>query len=307
MIDVAVRIEDEIARRGIKLVGRGPERCGPRPVCGGADRFSINIKKQVWNCRVCKTGGDIIALVQHIDGCDFKTAMRTLGAEERPSPAARLALRPVRSSDETYNENSARAGELWRAAVPIAGTLAEVYLRSRGLDFSDPHGEVLRFHGRCPFGPGVVHPCMIGLFRKIVGNERVAVHRTALTSEGRKIDRMTLGSIGGAAIKLTADEDVSYGLHIAEGIETALAAMTLHFKPAWALGSASGIHAFPMLAGIDGLTILVDHDQPDARGRQAGHEAARECGERWREAGREVLYVVPDVLGHDMADVVIAS
>ena len=38
----AVRIEDEVARRGIKLVGR-IDRCGPCPQCGGHDRFSINV------------------------------------------------------------------------------------------------------------------------------------------------------------------------------------------------------------------------------------------------------------------------
>ena len=42
----AVRIEDEIERRGIKLVGR-VDRCGPCPQCGGKDRFSINVRKQV--------------------------------------------------------------------------------------------------------------------------------------------------------------------------------------------------------------------------------------------------------------------
>jgi hypothetical protein len=36
----AVRIENEIARRGIKLNGRWPERYGPCPKCGGTDRFA---------------------------------------------------------------------------------------------------------------------------------------------------------------------------------------------------------------------------------------------------------------------------
>ena len=56
----AVRIEDEVARRGIKLRG-GNERSGPCPACGGDDRFAINIKKQLWNCRGCQHGGDVIA------------------------------------------------------------------------------------------------------------------------------------------------------------------------------------------------------------------------------------------------------
>jgi putative DNA primase/helicase len=302
VIDIAVRIEDEIARRGIQLRGRGPERCGPCPVCGGSDRFSINIRKQVFNCRGFG-GGDVIALVQHLDGCDFKTAIHTLGVEERSSPSARPTLSPP-SPERTHNDNSKRALELWRAALPIAGTLAMAYLAGRGLGYTDVDGDVLRFHSRCPFGPGATHPCMLALFRKISGNEPIAVHRTALTPDGRKIDRMTLGPIGGAAIKLTGDKDVTYGLHIGEGIETTLAAMFLGFRPAWALGSAGAIRNFPALAGIDALTIFVDHDNPDRNGRQAGHEAARQCAERWMGAGREVRSVVPRRLGADMADLI---
>lgn len=303
MIDVAIRIEDEIARRGIKLSVRGPEHWGPCPVCGGTDRFSINTRKQVWHCRKCDMGGDVIALVQHIDGCDFKAAVRTLGVEERP------IARPVPTSplpDRTHNGNSARAGELWRAAIPITGTLAMAYLANRGLGYTDVYGDVLRFHPRCPFG-GETHPCMVALFRRISGHDPVAIHRTALTPDGRKVNRMTLGPIGGAAIKLTGDEDVTYGLHIGEGIETTLAAISLGFRPAWALGSAGAIRNFPVLVSIHALTSLVDHDRPDLNGRQAGHEAARECGQRWKAAGREVFYILPNALGDDMADVVVGG
>jgi predicted transcriptional regulator len=73
----AVRIEDELARRGIKLNGK-VERDGPCPKCGGDDRFSINIKKQVFNCRGCGVGGDVIDLVRHLDGVDFNQACETL-------------------------------------------------------------------------------------------------------------------------------------------------------------------------------------------------------------------------------------
>jgi hypothetical protein len=292
-------IEDEIARRGIVLRGRGPERCGPCPICGGTDRFAINSLKGVWHCRGCAKGGDVIELVRHLDGCGYRDAVERLGGEARPLMPAmpKPAPRPA-------SANSARAGELWRASVPIAGTIAEAHLRSRGLDYADPAGAVLRFHPRCPFGPGATHPCMVAVFRTIVGHKPVAIHRTALTPEGRKIDRMTLGVVGGAAIKLSADEDVMTGLHVGEGIETTIAAMMMNFKPAWALGFAGAIRAFPVLSGIAALTVLVDHDQPDARGRQAGHEAARECAERWIAAGREVRSVVPRRLGADMADVV---
>ncbi len=81
----AVRIESEIERRGIKLRGR-IERVGPCPVCGGDDRFSINISKQLWNCRGCCLGGDVIDLVKHLDRVDFKTACATLTGEQSPKP-----------------------------------------------------------------------------------------------------------------------------------------------------------------------------------------------------------------------------
>jgi hypothetical protein len=79
----SVPIEDEIARRGIKLRGR-IERCGPCPKCGGEDRFSINTRKQVFNCRGCSKGGDVIALVEFLDDADFKRACEILTGESAP-------------------------------------------------------------------------------------------------------------------------------------------------------------------------------------------------------------------------------
>src|SRR5262245_46093589 len=78
----AVRIQDEIARREIKLKGRGPERYGPCTKCGGTERFAINASKQIWNCRGCQRGGDVISLVQHLDGCTFDAAVATLGRQD---------------------------------------------------------------------------------------------------------------------------------------------------------------------------------------------------------------------------------
>ena len=80
-------IEAEIERRGIKLKRQGSELIGPCPRCGGTDRFSINVKENVWNCRQCKTAadtGDVIGFVQWIDKCDFITACTRLSNE--PSP-----------------------------------------------------------------------------------------------------------------------------------------------------------------------------------------------------------------------------
>jgi len=74
----AVPIMDELTRRGIKLRRVGAEYVGPCPKCGGTDRFSVNPKKLVWNCRGCGTGGDVIDLVHHLDGGTFDDNVTTL-------------------------------------------------------------------------------------------------------------------------------------------------------------------------------------------------------------------------------------
>ena len=56
------------------------------PEVRGDDRFSINVKKQVFHCRGCDVGGDLIKLVQHLDGVDFKTACTVLTGEQPPKP-----------------------------------------------------------------------------------------------------------------------------------------------------------------------------------------------------------------------------
>jgi hypothetical protein len=120
----------------------------------------------------------------------------------------------------------------------------------------------------------------------------VAVHRTALTPQGGKIGRKMLGPVAGAAIKLDADADVTTGLHLGEGIETCLAARQLGFKPTWALGSAGAIAAFPLLSGIECLSLLAETDDGGANAR-----AIEQCGNRWADAGREVIVIDPRCAG----------
>jgi hypothetical protein len=141
---------------------------------------------------------------------------------------------------------------------------------------------------------------LIALTVDIVTNEPKAIQRTALTAAGTKIGRMTLGSKTGAAIKISRDDDVEYGLSVGEGLETMLAAMQRGFRPAWALGDATGVANFPVLDGIEALTIVVDNDT-SAKG-QRGQRAAAKCSDRWIDAGREVRQAVPNEVGTDFND-----
>jgi len=237
----AVRLEDELARRGIRLRRSGGERTGPCPACGGTDRFSINTKKQVWNCRGCGKGGDGIAMVQHLDGCDFVDAVRALTGildlDRRPSTpdpvnqAEAQAKAEAQARDELADvrERMAKARTIWREAIPIEGTLVERYLRDyRRLDIpAGVSGNVLRYHAQCPFR-AARYPCMVALVRNVSNDREQGVHRTALRPDGSplrldgKTARLSLGPIGGGAVKISDNAEVTTGLTIGEGIETGL-------------------------------------------------------------------------------------
>ena len=92
----AAKIETVLEHRGIKLHGKTTNRCGACPRCGGDDRFGINIKKQLWYCRGCGVGGDVIALVQFLDDCIFAEAIERLTnhrpqSEPKPTPVSETA------------------------------------------------------------------------------------------------------------------------------------------------------------------------------------------------------------------------
>jgi putative DNA primase/helicase len=206
-------------------------------------------------------------------------------------------------ADEPRKGRIERAVTLWHQATEPRGTVVERYLASRGLALAPELAlRVIRFHPACPWrvdGEYVRVAAMLAVMRDIHTNEITAVQRTALNETGAKMGRMTLGRKTGAAIKLSADEEVTMGLVIGEGLETVFSAMRLSFNPAWAVGDASNVRLFPILSGIGSLTIIVDNDE-----NGVGQRAALECSNRWTGAGREVFRIVPNRCGEDINDVV---
>lgn len=177
----------------------------------------------------------------------------------------------------------ATAADIWARSAPIAGTLAERYLASRGLSYG---GDALRYHA------GI--RAMVAQITDAVTGEPMGVHRTFLDRDGNRTEKKMLGPAGGGVVRLSDDADVEYALAIAEGVETALAAP---FRPVWACLSAGNLARFPVLAGIEALTIFADNDASGT-----GQRAANECAARWHEAGREVTINIVDEVGIDFAD-----
>src|SRR3984957_13927269 len=144
--------------------------------------------------------------------------------------------------------------------------------------------------------------CIIGVMTDpVTGEPTGAIGRTYLASDGTKLGKAkTLGSPAGI-IRLSEDADVLEGLHIAEGLESALSAMSIGLRPMWATGSTALMAKLPVLGGIECLTVIADHDENDAGERAAGGGASR-----WREAGRETHVYLREVLG-DFNDVLLET
>jgi hypothetical protein len=82
-------------------------------------------------------------------------------------------------------------------------------------------------------------------------------------------------------IRLSQDEDVVEGLGIVEGVEDGLAVLLSGWAPCWVATSAGALERFPVLGGIQSLTLFGDDDE-------AGSTAVRVCAKRWMSASREV-------------------
>jgi hypothetical protein len=309
----AVRIETMARDRGLRLRRHGHELVGPCPRCGGQDRFAMHTGKQVWHCRGCNIGGNVIALVMHIDGCDARAAAGTLTDGAAKNPATTGSRRPREPAAPVADNAEGVRGALrvWDEAIDLPGTIAWDYLTrpraqgGRGLVIPPGMtGRVLRFHPRHRWrtedGGVIQTAALLALYSDIRTNEPRAIWRRPLTPEGRSAGTpRAMGPKAGCAVMLTPSDDVTSGLHVGEGPETVLAAMRLGFGPAWALGDTGNLHSFPVLAGIDALTICVDRD---ANGE--GQKASSACYDRWTTAGREVWSVIPDKIDSDMNDVV---
>jgi putative DNA primase/helicase len=213
---------------------------------------------------------------------------------QQRAPGTRPQIKSHPPVPDQHAKHMSFARSIWDAAKPAKGTIVERYLvETRRLELPDT--EAIRFHPRLR----VTHqdryaPAMVCRMTDIRTGEFTGIHRTFLTDTAQKIAKTVLGRKQGSSIKL--DNDVTEGLAIAEGVETAIAARFL-YRPVWSVIDAGGMRNFPALAGIEHLEIFADHD---ANG--AGEAAARHCLERWENAGAEVAIVMPPTAGSDIAD-----
>ena len=239
------------------------------------------------------------AAVWHCHRCHFKGA--TSGRSGRPyQPRPRLpeaAAKPVKIDPDRLF----LAMAIVESSLPIeASDPAGKYLLARRCVLP-PEGSDLRWieHRRHP--SSWIGPCLLAIATDAVTGELRTIHQTWINpaEPGQKASvktpRLLFGGLpkAGSVVRLWSDEDVIAGLAIGEGIETCLAAAH-GYTPIWCTLDAGNMAVFPVLPGVESLTLIVDHDP-------ASKNAAEGCASRWYAAGREVRVWCSPVSGEDAA------
>lgn len=232
---------------------------------------------------------DLIALnrgLDHLhDALDEARAFLRL-----PRPAAEFD-RPHRSTS-TLTGSPEAARRLFAMSRPIAGTVAERYLRERGITLL-PGTEALRFHPRCfyrpdPDSPTAIWPALIAAVTDLDG-WITGVHRTWLDPSGRAkapigTPRRAMGHLLGHGVRFSRANDT---MAAGEGIETMLSLrMALPGMPILAALSANHLAAILFPPALRRLYIARDADQ-------AGETATKTLADRAHRAGIDPIALTP--------------
>lgn len=233
---------------------------------------------------------------------------RALTREQRIALARQVTAATIERDAQQrrqWAENAQRINEVWAQCVPLTpGDPVARYLQRRGLADVWPLPPVPRLHPALPYWhdgkalgtfPATVAPIVAP------DGRTVALHRTYLTTEGRKANvpspkklSAAAGPLAGACIPLHKPERGCIG--IAEGIETALAAWCASGVPTVAAYCAGNLAAWRWPAGVQRLVIFADADK-------AGREAADKLRMRAGYQGLSCVVMTPSDEGADWCDV----
>jgi hypothetical protein len=236
---------------------------------------------------------DLIGLNRRLDrlGDILDEARRFLALPTREPPSPRRVLAPG---------SPGAAQRLFAAARPLSGTIAETYLRNRGITGS-LNIPALRFHPRCFYRTDSdahvgswphAWPALIAAVTDLDGRV-TGVHRTWLDPAGRDkapvpTPRRAMGQLLGNIVHLHAVAGPTIEVMAAgEGIETMLSLRcVLPGMPIVAALSAAHLAALVLPRRLRRLYIARDADA-------AGCWAAGVLSERAEQVGTEVVILIP--------------
>ena len=237
---------------------------------------------------------------EHGDLLDLIAANRRMDAMHDVLEEARRFLSlPVPEAAPTKPPTPAGSPEaarrLFAASRPIVGSIAEAYLRERGITALRDY-TALRFHPRCyyrqdddaPAGTRKDWPALVASITDLDGM-MTGAHRTWLDPSGRTkapvtTPRRAMGHLLGNAVRFGNALDV---MAAGEGIETMLSLRSVMPTLSMAAAlSANHLAALLLPRTLRRLYIARDNDP-------AGHRAVQVLAERVQGGGIEALVLAP--------------
>jgi putative DNA primase/helicase len=275
---------------------------GPCPLCGGKDRFRWDDKggSGSFICSHCGSGNGVDFAMKWLK-CDFIAAKREI---EKHLPSASVHVRKAGGSVDKIRDWMA---SIWSRAIRLDGSdAASKFLAARGLALGGDYPSQLRFAAEHPYWNDdktkSYHPAMIAKFVSPDAKD-FTLHFTYLTADGRKaavprVRKIAPGPLPrGGAVRLAPSAEI---MGIAEGIETALAAMQMFEIPVWAALSAPSMMNWKPPPTARTILVCADHDLSFA-----GQSAAFGLAYRLRTEGLGVEVKLPDKAGNDWNDILL--
>ncbi|WP_216333567.1 toprim domain-containing protein [Rhizobium sp. X9] len=235
--------------------------------------------------------GDLLDLVREtcglVDFRDVAEEARHFLSLPRPEP---LLSRWGNASDTLPVDRPAaeRARRLFRMTQPLAGTLADAYLRERGILRASIHA-ALRFHPSCYYrdlatGQTSSYPALIAAVTDAAG-AITGLHRTWLDPNGdgkAKVDdpRRALGGLLDNGVRFCFPVNAPTPVLAAgEGVETMLSlSHVMPGMPMVAALTANHLAAFNFPSGCRRIYIAADADAAGRHGIEGLSRRAQECG-----------------------------
>lgn len=235
--------------------------------------------------------GDLLDLIREtcglVDFRDVADEARHFLSLPRPEPVS------SRGSDAydfapVERRTGVQAQRLFRMTQPLAGTLADTYLRGRGILRASTHA-ALRFHPSCYYrdlvsGRTTSYPALIAAVTDSAG-AITGVHRSWLDPHGAgkaKVDdpRRALGGLLGNGVRFCFPVNAPVPVMAAgEGIETMLSlAHVMPGMPIVAALTANHLAAFRFPPGCRRIYIAADADAAGRHGIEGMSRRAQECG-----------------------------
>ena len=255
-----------IAGSTVKLIRAGREwrACCPfHP--DRSPSFTIFADDRRFQCFGCGASGDVIDFVELLHKVGTREAAEMLGASTLPT----VESRPLPSRTEPERDTIAEALAIWDGASPITGTVAETYLRRRGITMPLPPS--LRF-SRIRYGArSVLHPALIAAICN-PNSAVIGVQRTYLTEDGAKAGfekaKLSLGRVRGGSIQLAP---AAAEIVVTEGLEDGLTLAQETGRPVWI---AAGTTFLPSIVFPDVVSSIVIGADSDGAGEAAAQKAA---------------------------------